>query len=532
MIQILVKLKCMSTPINDAVPAQSKDWAGSSPRHAFLWRTAFCALTLALFAGCPDPDTPANRGSGPRSEVTTKWLNRAKKEYESSDLTEATDSVARALNGSPNDFEVRTLAAKIALSRLDFPGAIKALERVDGLEASSLRARAYWYSDDLPHAAEELSRALDDPDFKDPWAKPVRELAGTQGSGRKPFNLRDNAARLVEVHMPRDLGYALMVPCEIDGQPTMALAVTGVPEVILDSKARTSPGWVSVKFASGDRSMEFRDVPALVQDLSKYNAAQTTPIGAILGMNMLRRLHLTFDRRADQFILRREEPAPPPSVAKIPVSYVKAGAMVVRSTMRKEFELATGLFVDTGQPFTLALTNGIWKQLGVDVASLATYGGLAHGKLTDVHVGPLDVGPVDSFAGMGELEEKLKQFDGVEVKGEMGIGFLTAMRVTLADGGRTMWLETDEDTSMVLVPQLPASGPAKPGGSGPSTPAKSNSAPTASPTPSTTSAPFAPKAPAPSATPAASPSPSSSASPAVKTSPLPKPSTNATPSPK
>jgi hypothetical protein len=484
-------------------------------RHARPLAALFVIGALGTMgAGCPDPEAPTGGHcdtKAPRSELATKWLKRATEEYRNGDLAEASDSVGKAQKGAPCDVDVHMLAARIALAKLDYPEAIKALKDIDGSEAAGLRARAYWYSDDIAHTAEELSRALDDPDFKDPWAKPVRELAGTQGSGRKPFLLKEGGARLVEIRMPRDLGYALMVPCEIDGQATIALAVTGVPEVVLDTKGRSKPGWVSVKFGSGDRTMEFRDVPAMVQDLSSFTQQQAVPIGALLGVNFLRRMHLTFDRRADQFVIRREEPPVPPSVTKVPVSYVKAGGMVVRGTLKKEFEINSGLWINTGEPWTLALPDPTWKKIGVDVKTLATYAGLQHGKLNDVRVGGLDLGPVESIAGITGVDEKLKQLD-VDVMGAMGVGFLTAMRVTLADGGRSLWLETDDDTSAVLAPSVPTSSP-KPAATAPapssSTPAPKSSAPApkSSAPPAPTEKPLAPLVkPVPKPTPAPAPS--------------------------
>ena len=472
--------------------------------------TAGLAIMVAS-AGCPDPETANANGhcdpKAPRTEVVGKWLKRASEEYRNGDLAEAADSIGKAQNGAPCDPEVRLLAARIGLAKLDYEATLKALDGVAGSEASGLRARAYWYragsgpADDLGHAAEELSSALDDPDYKDPWAKPVRELAGTQGSGRKPFTFKDSSARLVEIRMPRDLGYALMVPCEIDGQATVALAVTGVPEVVLDTKGRSNPGWVTIKFTgSNDRSIEVRDVPALVQDLSKYTAQQQVPVGAILGLNLLRRLHVTFDRRGDQFIIRRDEPPPPPAVTKVPIINVRGGRMVVRTTLRDQFELTSGVFVNSGESWPLALPDATWKKLGVNPSSLQTYAGVQHGKLPGVRIGPLDVGAVESVAGITGVEDEIKALD-VDAVGALGMGFLTAFRVTLAEGGRVMWLETDNDSSSVLAPPVPTSSP---------------------PPKSTAPAPTGSAAPKPSAAPSTKP-PASAPAPAPKPSSAPPP---------
>ncbi len=491
---------------------------------ARTWRRILVALAvvaLPFVSGCPEIED----GGSVKHEcepISQKWSKRAAEDYKSGDLDDAQDSIAKGLEHCPDDPEIRMIAARIALARLDFKGATKALEGVQGSEAASIRARAFWYSDDLQHTAEELSAALEDPDFKDPWAKPVRELAGTQGSGRHPFQFREGGARLVEIKMPRDLGYALMVPVEIDGQATMALVVTGVPEVMLDSKSRTNPGWVSIKFGSGDRSIELRDVPALVQDLTPFTAQQQVPIGALLGVNLLRRLHLTFDRRGDQFIIRRDEPPPPPAFTKVPVTYVRGGGMIVRSTLKKEFEVSSGLWINTGDPFTLALPDPTWKKLGVDPQTLPTFASVAHGKLTDVRVGGLDLGPVESVAGISGMEEKLGQLD-VDVAGAMGVGFLTAMRVTLADGGRSLWLETDEDTSSVLAPPVPIGG-------------GTNAAPTA--TGITTASPTSSAKPPPAASGSVKPPPATSTSakppaakPTITVAPPPKPAPTVAPKP-
>ncbi|MBI2392647.1 MAG: hypothetical protein HYV09_23885, partial [Deltaproteobacteria bacterium] len=426
-------------------------------RSSKMWSLVVVAsaLGLPLVAGCPDPETAAGgKAKGPRTEKATQWMKRAAEELGALDLAEAKDSIDKANAASPGDAEISVLAARIALARLDFKSAAKALEGIDTSEAASLRARAFWYSDDLPRASEELSKALEDPSFKDPWAKPVRELAGTQGTGRKPFNLKDSSARVVEMRMPRDLGTMLMVPVEVDGQSTIAILDTGVPEVILDQKGRSSPGWVSIKFANfdGTRSMEFRDVPAFVQDLSPFTKGQTVPVGAVIGMNFLRRLHLTFDRLADQLVLRRDEPPAPAQMTKVAAGYYNGGGMLVRSTIRKEFEVSSGLWINTGTDVPLAFPEPIWKKIGVDTKTLPTHEGRSLARLLNIRLGGLDLGPADAVGGVPQLEEALAKFKGIDVMGQAGMGFLTGMRVTIADGGRWLWVETDSNTPLILAP--------------------------------------------------------------------------------
>jgi hypothetical protein len=476
------------------------------------------ALALPLLAGCPgEPTTAASaKPRQPLTEIGKKWLKRASESYRAGDLTDAVDSVRKGLELAQkenlDDRELRVLAGRIDLGKLDFKQAQADLEGVPGSEAAGLRARAYWYDGDLAHTTEELSRALEDPEYKDPWAKPVRELAGPLGAGRKPFNVSDGGARLLEIKMPRDLYPALLVQVEIDGQSQLALIDTGVPEVVLDKSTHTNPAWVSIKFQSGDRHLEVRDVPTMVEDLSGYTQQNMVPIRAILGVNFIRRLHLTFDRRADQLILRRDEPPAPPVYSRAEVLYVRGGGMTVRATARKEFELTSSLWLDSGAVWPIAFVDDTWKKLGVDVAKMPVSGDVKYERLVDFRVAALDLGPAVGVSGAPQLEEKLKQID-IDVAGGVGMGFLTGLRVTVAENGRALWLETDEGTSSVLNPQnLPA--------------AKSTSAPeptgTAAPTTSATAAPTASAKPTTSATVAPTAKPATSAT-------APKPATSAAP---
>lgn len=465
------------------------------------------AATLAVphVIGCPDPETAAGGNKGPRSEKATQWMKRAAEELSALDLNEAKDSIDKASAGAPGDFEIALLAARIHLARLDFKAAAKVLEGVEGSEAAALRARAYWYSDDMAHASENIVHALEDPAFKDPWAKPIRELAGTQGTGRKPFTLKDSSARLVEMRMPRDLGSIMMIPCEIDGQASIAILDTGVPEVILDQKARSTPGWVSFKFTSfdGARSMEFRDVPAFVNDLSPFTKNQQIPIGAVIGMNFLRRMHITFDRLADQLVLRRDDPALPPIFTRVPAAYHKGGGMLIRATISDAFDLSGALHVDTGTEFPLAFPEPIWKKIGVNTASLTPNNGKTMSRLKKITIGGLDLGPADAMAsGVTGLEDSMSKFEGVDVIGKVGMGFLAGMRVTLGDNGRALWLETDQNTPLVLAPPTAGSGYSpKPVAPPPKASASASAKPSASAAPSAKPAP----APAPKASSSAKP---------------------------
>ncbi|MBK7399976.1 MAG: hypothetical protein IPJ34_27915 [Myxococcales bacterium] len=289
-----------------------------------------------------------------------------------------------------------------------------------------------------------------------------------------------------------------------------------MPEVVLDQKTRSKPSWVSIRIANDKNtaSMEFRDVPALVEDLSGYSQQQV-PIGALIGANFLRRLHATFDRGADQLVLRRDDPPNPPTLTRLPVAWVRGGGMVVRATIKKEFELSGGAVDRQRLAVGLAFPSPPGRSVGVDVSKMQTYNDTKYERLTNIKLpGALDPGP-RSRPGATAIEDKLKQLD-VTTIGALGMTFLGAMRVSLVENGRTMWIETDQDTSGILAPNLnvkpppkPA-GSAKPAGSGsakpPAPPASASAKP---PAPPTSAKPAAPPA---SAKPAPTPAPSAKAS--------------------
>jgi hypothetical protein len=81
-------------------------------------------------------------------------------------------------------------------------------------------------------------------------------------------------------------------------------------------------------------------------------------------------------------------------------------------------------------------------------------GHLKHGILPRIIIGAFDIPQVPGIYG-APLEEFEKGLD-VDLDGIAGAGLLAAFRCTLADGGRTLWLE---DT---ILPPSPPDGPADP----------------------------------------------------------------------
>lgn len=392
----------------------------------------FLACSAASAAGCGGAGANANA----RTPLAEKWFVRAQNSYRAGDFEDAATSAESALQAAPHDPEVKLVNARIALARLEYAKAVKLTEGIETSDALGVRGRAHWYAGDLDAAADDLEAMLRDPAVKDPWAVEIAKLA-RRGSGRHPFAM--DGSFVGEVDMPR-AGAALVVPCEIEGEQVLALIATASGEVILDSNSRREPAWVNMGFGG----VEVRDVPALTQDLSPLSRQLGAPIKALIGVNLLRHVHATFDRHGDQFVVRRGDPPAPPDASRVPLWYVRGGGMLMKATVTNKEGGDAMLLVDSSQSFLLALNDPIWKKAGVDVKTLQPAQDMPSvkaGALPMFRLGGFDLPMVPAVQGL-ELS-KVQQTLDVDLGGVVGAGLISAFRVTFGDEGRYIWMEPD-----------------------------------------------------------------------------------------
>lgn len=416
-------------------------------------RTQDVFLGVALAAACTACSSAPLEPEWP--PLAKKWFDRASASYHEVDFDDAAIAVDNALRVDPHRQEVRVLSARVALAQLDYDRALRALEGMEGSDARGIRGRTLWYSGDVDRAADELEALVADPEVHDGWAQEVAKLA-RRGTGRKPFRMSGGLLAICE--MPYVGGSALVVPVELDGEPVLGLVATGTPEVLVDSGGGRQPSWVSLRF--GDR-IEVKDVPALTKDLTGVSRQINAPIKVLLGVSLLRHLHPTVDLQGAQFVVRTFDPPPPPRATTIHLSYIRGGGMVFRTNLGPG-EASTGsLLVDTAMQFPIALDDAGFEKAGVSLRSLEAVpdgGRLKHGVLPRLILGAFDIPQVPAIYGapLAELEKGLD----VNLDGLLGSGLLGAFRVTLADGGRTLWLE---DTALLPGPadqeSVPESAP-------------------------------------------------------------------------
>jgi hypothetical protein len=403
-----------------------------------------CVAVLAVSCSAALSNTGEEEPEWP--SVAKKWFDRAEASFDALDISDADLAVKNAMELEPERASVKLLAANIALSQMRYDEALSLLEGQTSTQASGLRARALWYSGQLSAAAEELDRLLANPDVKDQWAEGVVQLARS-GAGREPFRI--TGALLATVEMPRVPVPTLIVPLELNGEPALAMVATGSPEVVIDS-TQQKPSWVSLRFG---RRLEVKDVPALSRDLTSLSRRVGAPIKLLLGVNLLRRLNVTFDFYASQFVVRAFAPSPPPEATAIALSYIKGGGMVMRGRFGPEQSSPGGSFlIDTGVLFPLAMSDAGWKKAGVDPKTFGAVPGeanLKQGTVPRLTLGSFDIPRVPAVYGLPLAE--LEQSGGIHLDGVIGSALMAEFRASLVDQGRTLWLE-----------EMPAPIPANP----------------------------------------------------------------------
>jgi len=401
---------------------------------SFASRFALVLGSSAVILGCA-AGGPSEAEWPP---VSKRWFDRGDASFRQGDFEDAESAAENALRVTPEREEVRLLAARIALAKLEYARTLQVTEGLESNEARSLRGRAYWYSGDIERAADELEKLVADPEVRDAWAVEIAKLA-RRGVGRKPFALSGGQVGVTD--MPRTGSTAMIVPLEINGEPALGLIATGTAEAVVDSSAGGQPSWVSLRFGE---NLEVHDVPALAKDLSGLSRQINAPIKILLGVNLLRHIHPTFDLIGGQFVVRRYEPPPPPVATTLKVNYVRGGGMLLRGSFGAEATSASAsLLVDTSIVYPVALDSGGWKKAGVAASSLRAVpnaGSMKSGTVPLLKLGAFELPSVPALSGDDPVKER-EQGLGIELDGLVGAGLLANFRVTLADGGRTMWLE-------------------------------------------------------------------------------------------
>ena len=154
---------------------------------------------------------------------------------------------------------------------------------------------------------------------------------------------------------------------------------------------------------------------------------------------LLRHAHATFDRRGDQFVVRRQDAPAPPEASRVPLYYVRGGGMMLRATITAKQDDPIPLLVDSSRPFPLFLQDVAWKKAGIDVQSLQSVPdapNVKHGMVPMFRMGGFDLAKMPAIEG-GDFSEMANGVD-IDLAGVVGADLLAFFRVTFADDGRTL----------------------------------------------------------------------------------------------
>ncbi|MBX3183695.1 MAG: hypothetical protein KIT72_06195 [Polyangiaceae bacterium] len=420
----------------------------SAARLALL--PALVACGPALIACGPAGSSGADPAFPP---LAKKWYDRGLESFRGADIADAESAVASALRIAPEHEDVRMLGARVALAKLDYDRCVELLQGLDTGEARGLRGRAHWYAGRIDRAADELEALLADPGVRDEWAENVAKLA-RRGGGRTPFRLSGGMLGYGEMPRVSQTNLSLIIPVEVNGEEGLGLVHTGYAETVIDGSG--DPAWISLRFGDTrqpDAShLEVKDVPAITKDLSGLSRQMNAPIKVLLGVNLLRHIHPTFDFEGGQFVVRSFEPPPPPAATTVRVAYVRGGGMVMRSALGREASSPhAALFVDTSMNFPFAFAETGWKKAGVTLASLQAVPGapqLKRGVIPFMQLGAFALPNVEAV----HLAEPPTDLE-MQIDGTIGAPLFAAFRITLHDGGRALWLE--DHPARMAPPEAP-----------------------------------------------------------------------------
>ena len=389
---------------------------------------SWCAALALALSGCraatPPPDAAVAPPPPPApSETYAQALSRAQHAYDILDLDEALAG-ARSAIAIEDTAAAHDLAARAHLAQLEFPAAIAELASLSDVASTTLRARALWLSDDPGGAAKELATLPSDSSANGDWGAQVVELARTAPTGAF-FDVRGNAGP-VTVKVP-GANTGLLVSCEIDGHVVRALLAFGLPEVTVSASAPSDTAhWTTIRLLGANgAAYTIHNVPAFVapqQDTIFWASVAKEYVDAVLGSSLLRRLLPSVDVSARTVTLPGRL-AGPSARASVPVVYSLGSYPLVR------------LHVVHGRTASLVLGMTDFPPLKVVASSFDT---VFFKDSATLELGSVSQGP--AFVMVMPPDHRYAGVD-VPVDGVLGASFFEHLRVTFADGGRTLLVE-------------------------------------------------------------------------------------------
>jgi len=324
------------------------------------WLATVAAIAL-LSSACGPPDRPATRtAANEHRRGERSWRDRAMSAYLHGDIRTARTAATKALAENPRDDAAREVGARAGLAERDAPGVIELLRGVHHPILVRLRARAHVVNDDFAAAAHDLE-SVEREQPEDAWAAAVLPVV-REGAGKHPYQLGGQERVVLPLLADKPLP---LVEMSVDGRTINALVATSAHFMVVDDGVRPSGGIVN-RVAFG--AMTVDNVPVLSRDLGPIGDQLSIPVGAVIGVEMLLRLHATIDGRQHQLVLRRSGTEAGARGAPVPYLTFDGSFLAVPVLLTDE---AGGWFaVDTAGLFPIALSDEAVRALGRNPASL------------------------------------------------------------------------------------------------------------------------------------------------------------------
>ncbi len=437
------------TPALDATPCTPRaPGTHGRARPAPSRLVASCAALAGLLAACggasPRTATVAHVAEAPPSD--RRWRDRAVAAYLEGDLARAATAADSALQLDPGDTRALEVAARVALARLDPERALSLLGAAQAPLLVRLRARAHLGRGDLAAAQADLDSVAGAPP-EDGWAAAVAP-ALRAAAGRVGYAISGDAEATIpfDARAPDALA---TIALEIDGRRVHALVSTAAGLTVVDD-ALARGGTLLGRVALGGLVVE--GVPALARDLADVSAAAGTEIAAVVGADLLLRLHATLDGpgRAVTF---RARPAPPPAAGaqRLDLYAFEGSLLAVRGAI--DAAPATFFALDSSAALPVALTARAIHAEGVTSRPLPTPPGTPEGitlyALAALRLGDTVVEGVPAVVGV--VPDALARVAGTRIDGMLGLHVLGQLVVTF-----------DPIERAVLLAQPASAAPASP----------------------------------------------------------------------
>jgi len=234
------------------------------------------------------------------------------------------------------------------------------------------------------------------------------------------------------------------VTIDVDGHRVNALVSTAAGTTVVDDSV-SPEGTVLGRVALGGLVVE--GVPAISRNLADVSRATGVEIGAVIGADLLVRLHATLDGPGRTVTFRTTSAPPPAAGAQRLDLFAFEGSLLA---VRASINAAPPAFfaLDTSAALPIALTARAVRAAGVDLGSLEAPPGAPEGvriyEVPELHLGATIVPGVPAVVGV--VPDELARIAGTRIDGMLGLLVLGQLVVTFDPEARSVVLSQPAPT--------------------------------------------------------------------------------------